>query len=147
MSDTPNPVGRPTLYKPEYCDGIVDHCSNGASLESFAAEIDVCRSTLIVWAKAHPEFLQAATRAKAKSKAWWEITLRNLASTGVGNATAAVFGITNMSRQMDIELPEVDWLAPAQQVQHTGKDGASLADEAANAALRVKDRLSRLAGD
>ena len=31
-------------------------------------------------------------------------------------------------------------------VEHTGKDGASLADEAANAAERIREKMARLAG-
>ena len=120
-------AGAPTKYKPEYCEAIIEHCKDGASLESFAAEVGVVRKTITNWCLEHPEFLLSALEAKAKSKAWWEKTLRNLASTGVGNATACVFGITNMSRQMDIELPDPEWLTPQQRQELTGKDGAAIA--------------------
>ena len=30
-----NPVGRPTKYKPEYCEMLIEHMSEGLSFESF----------------------------------------------------------------------------------------------------------------
>lgn len=121
-----NPVGAPSKYREAYCNEIITHCESGKSLESFAAEIGVTRITLSNWAKAHPEFLIAAMKAKAKAKAKWENILLTLAETGTGNATAAIFGITNMSRQMDIELPDPDWVSPNQKIEHTGKDGGPI---------------------
>jgi prophage DNA circulation protein len=73
--------------------------SEGASLTSFAAEIDVCRDTISEWTKVHEEFSAAVKRAKAKCAAWWEKTNRTLATTGTGNATACVFGLKNMAAE------------------------------------------------
>lgn len=109
--------GRPSKYDPSYCEAIVAHMADGASMTSFAAEIDVCRATLNVWTAEYPEFLDAVSRAKAKCAAWWEKTNRILASTGTGNATACVFGLKNMSAD--------DW-RDKQEYEHSGKDGAPL---------------------
>jgi hypothetical protein len=111
-----NPVGRPTKYKPEYCQAVVEHMSEGASLTSFAASIDVSRSTITEWAENHPEFSAAATRGKAKCAAWWERVARNNAMTGEGNATLTVFGLSNMAAD--------DW-KQKQEIDHTTK-GESL---------------------
>lgn len=70
--------------------------ADGASITSFAAEIGVSRATINVWMEAHPEFLEAVTRAKAKAQAWWEKAARNLAVTGQGNATICVFSLKNL---------------------------------------------------
>lgn len=107
------PGGRPTKYRPEYCQMVIDHMEEGASLTSFAAEIDVGRSTITLWADEHPEFMAAVTRAKAKCAAWWEKVGRNLALTGEGNATMVVFGLKNMSAD--------DW-REKQALELTGKD-------------------------
>lgn len=115
------PGGRPTKYRPEYCEQLVAHMSEGASLLSFAAEIDVDRSTLTEWAKVHPEFSAAVTRGKAKCAAWWERIGRNLAMTGEGNATLVVFGLKNMGAE--------EW-ADRQSLEHTGKDGGPIQTEA-----------------
>lgn len=105
------PGGRPTKYEPAYCDAVVAHMSEGASLLSFAAEIDVARSTLTEWADTHPEFSAAVARGKAKCAAWWEAAGRNLALTGEGNATMCVFGLKNMGAG--------EW-RDKQEVEHSG---------------------------
>ena len=105
------PGGRPTKYDPAYCDAVVAHMSEGASLLSFAAEINVARSTINEWAEVHPEFSEAVSRGKAKCAAWWEAAARNLALTGAGNATMCVFGLKNMGSD--------EW-RDKQEVEHSG---------------------------
>ena len=105
------PAGRPSKYDPAYCQMIIDHMADGASVTSFAAEIDVDRSTIAEWVRVHPEFSLAFTRAKAKCLAWWEKQARNLASTGTGNATMCVFGLKNMGQD--------EW-RDKQEVEHSG---------------------------
>lgn len=90
-------MGRPSKYEPRFCDEVVQHMADGASLTSFAAEINVARSTINEWMDAHPEFSEACARAKAKSAAWWERTNRVLAATGEGNAGACRLGLLNMA--------------------------------------------------
>lgn len=68
----PQPVGRPSKYKPEYCDQLIQHMSEGLSFESFAAVIDVNRDTLYQWDKDYEEFSDAIKRAKDKSQLFWE---------------------------------------------------------------------------
>lgn len=59
-------------YKPEYCQMLVDHMSEGFSFETFAAKINVCRDTLYEWVKQHPEFAKAKKIAFDKCQMWWE---------------------------------------------------------------------------
>lgn len=66
------PAGRPSTYKPEYCDTVIEVGSTGGWLSEMAEACDVHRNTMDVWAKAHPEFLEALTRAKQKAQAWFE---------------------------------------------------------------------------
>lgn len=101
-------AGRPTKYLPEYCDQVNAHMADGASLTSFAAEIDVARATINLWMAAQPEFMEACARAKAKSAAWWEKTNRHLAATGEGNQGACKLGLTNMGADDWREKSEVD---------------------------------------
>jgi hypothetical protein len=105
------PAGRPSLYRPEYCDAVVAHMAEGASLTSFAASVGVCRDTVTNWMADHPEFLVAAKRGKAACADWWERVNRNLALTGQGNATACVFGLKNMAA--------ADW-RDKHEVEHSG---------------------------
>ena len=93
-----HPGGRPTKYDPAYCDQIIAHMQDGASMLSFAAEIGVSRATLNVWKDEHPEFLEAVEVGKAKCAAWWEKQARASATTGTGNGTLVIFGLKNMGR-------------------------------------------------
>lgn len=109
------PVGRPSKYRPEYCAMVVEHMSEGASLTSFAAEIDVSRETISEWSRVHPEFSVAVKKGKAKCAAWWERLGRTGAMGGDVNPTLVIFGLKNMS-------PE-DW-RDKQELAHTSPDGS-----------------------
>ena len=67
-----HPGGRPTAYKPEFCTLVVELGKEGAGKAEMASACGVVRQTLDNWIKAHPEFLDAITRARAESLAWWE---------------------------------------------------------------------------
>ena len=113
-------VGRPSKYKPTYCNEVITHCSEGASLTSFAAEIGVARSTINEWIEHYPEFSEAVKKAKAKCAAWWEKVNRANALEGKGNATSCIFGLKNMA-------PD-DW-ADKQQFEHSGPNGGPIQHE------------------
>lgn len=66
------PMGRPTKYKPEYCDALIEHMANGYSFESFGATIGVARDAVFEWAKVHEEFSDAKSRALDKNLLWFE---------------------------------------------------------------------------
>lgn len=70
--DSPAPVGRPTLYLPEYCQLLIDHMSVGHSFASFAAIVDASTQTIYDWCKQHTEFLEAKKKATAKCRLYWE---------------------------------------------------------------------------
>lgn len=115
-------MARPTKYEQRFCDMVIEHMSEGASLTSFAAEIGVCRATITVWMDEHPEFLAAVKSAKAKCAAWWERLGRLGAAGGAPvNPTLVIFGLKNMS-------PD-DW-RDKQEIDHTtnGKDIAAIPD-------------------
>jgi len=63
--------GRPTKYKPEYCDTIVDFMRDGASIVEFAASIGVSRDSVYEWAKNNPAFSDALKTAMELCEAWW----------------------------------------------------------------------------
>lgn len=107
--------GRPSKYDPVYCQQLVDHMSEGASVGSFAAEIDVARSTINQWAEQHEDFSEALSRGKAKAQAWWEKIGRRIAMGEDGNATMCIFGMKNMGGD--------DWQDVTKR-ELTGKDGA-----------------------
>lgn len=66
------PRGRPSKYKPEYCDLIVELAKTGAGWAEWAVACDVDRTTLFKWGDEHPDFFTALTRAKLLEQVWWE---------------------------------------------------------------------------
>lgn len=66
------PVGRPSKYKPEFCERVIELAKEGAGWAEYAAEFGVDRPTLYDWAAAHEEFSTALTRAKVLEQAWFE---------------------------------------------------------------------------
>lgn len=64
--------GRPTKYRPEYCQMLIDHMSQGLSYESFAATIDTHRATLYRWEEEYPDFCDSKKIGLEKSLIWWE---------------------------------------------------------------------------
>ena len=70
-------AGRPTIYKPEYCDLMIQMLSEGASFTEFRAAVGgVSRQTLSNWRNQNPEFLDAYSQAEAIGQAYWEKRLR-----------------------------------------------------------------------
>ena len=65
-------AGRPTKYKKEYCDKLIEHIGGGLSFESFAGLIGVSRDSIYAWAEKNPEFSDAKKVAEAKGRIFWE---------------------------------------------------------------------------
>lgn len=64
--------GRPTDYKPEYCELVQELGMKGWSLAQIAAYLGHGRKTLYNWMDEHEEFLHAITQAHDLALAWWE---------------------------------------------------------------------------
>ncbi len=90
------PGGRPTDYRPEYCTKIIDVCGGGASVTEFAHEINTTPQTIYNWSKAHPEFFDAFTRARAACQTWWERKVRENLQNREYNSRLVEFMMSNM---------------------------------------------------
>lgn len=90
--------GRPTKYKPEYCDLVEKHMGQGLSLMAFAGILGVARSTIQEWCADQPEFAEAVDCAKAQRLLHWERAALKVATHGGGPGTAQIiaFGLKNM---------------------------------------------------
>lgn len=64
--------GAPSKYKPEYCQMLIDHVTQGMSFETFGVDLKVNRDTLQEWAKVHPDFSEAKKNAYDASFKFWE---------------------------------------------------------------------------
>ena len=93
------PGGRPTKYKPEYCQQLINHMKMGRSYESFAAEVHVCDDTLREWESKHPAFSAAKREGRVKSLRFWEDLLIENARGLPSNATSIIFVLKCRFRQ------------------------------------------------
>jgi len=95
-------MGRPTDYRPEYCQTVIEMGDEGCSVVEMAARIGVARSTLeYEWPRKHNDFSAALTRARELSQAWWE-------RTGRENMLTQGFNGSVWSRSMAARFPK-DW--------------------------------------
>jgi hypothetical protein len=116
-------AGRPTLYDQAHCAKVIELGKNGASIVEMAHEIGVVKQTLYDWERAHPEFMDALTRARDASQVWWERKGReNLNSSGFAQAM--------WSRSMAARFPE-DWREVSRK-ELTGKDGEPIKTQELN---------------
>ena len=112
----PKVVGRPTLYKEEYCQQMIDYfkeakltetrkeivasggkaveiektgCATIPSFAGFAMKMDICRDTLRDWCSRSNKFLLAYKRCKEIQEAWlMDNGLRGNVNTAFGIFTA-----------------------------------------------------------
>lgn len=119
-----NPIGRPSKYKPEYCQMLIDHMSQGLSFESFAAVINISRDTLFEWSKEHDDFSYSKKIAFDNCQLFWEklgidniLNVSESESFGEGqskssskslNASAWIFNMKNRFKWKDKQPDEVD---------------------------------------
>lgn len=68
-----NIQGRPTDYKEEYCQMIIDHMEQGLSFKSFGAIVSVCEDTLFEWVKVHKKFSESKDIGHLKSMLFYEL--------------------------------------------------------------------------
>lgn len=63
-------TGRPTLYKPQFCDEVILLGQKGYCCYRMAEALGVSRHTLFDWKKQHPEWKIAFQLAGDYTKAW-----------------------------------------------------------------------------
>lgn len=64
--------GRPTEYRPEFCDLVLGLGKEGKSFTQMAVATGHDKASLIRWKEEYPEFRIALTRALERSQCWWE---------------------------------------------------------------------------
>lgn len=64
--------GRPTEYKPEYCEVAIEALKKGFSKEAVAGHIGICKDTLYKWIKRHKDFADAIAQGVELSRIHWE---------------------------------------------------------------------------
>ena len=92
-------IGRPTDYKPEFCEAVLKLGAEGYSNAEMAAHFGVAKQTFSQWKGVHPAFADAVTRADALAQAWWEARAREGVTDGKFNAN--LFKIISHNRWRD----------------------------------------------
>jgi len=113
------PVGRPSLYKPEFCEEVIALGKIGKSVEAIGAILGVGTKTLYNWRDEHSEFLHALDMAKEFEMQWWE----DIAQTHmIENKESDRINATIWSRSMAARFPKKYREQVKQEI--TGADGA-----------------------
>lgn len=110
--------GRPTDYKPEYCQLIKKEMGeNGLSLTRFASKIKVHKDTVYEWAKKHEQFSVALREAQQDCESYWEAWLTNNLENKNINPGLAKLYMTNrfgwsdrVEQNTHITFTQEEWL-------------------------------------
>jgi hypothetical protein len=120
------PAGQPTLYRPEYCQQLIDTMSQGDTLACFCADIGIHRESAYEWMKKHPEFSNAYKKAQENALKFWEKMLARC-SLGIPvkiggkeyknyNVVAMIFlmkaRFKDYQQQLVIQQKEIDYAEP-----------------------------------
>lgn len=117
------PAGRPSDYRPEYCDLVISLGNDGKSFAQMAAACGVSKQTMTAWINAHEEFLTAMELARTLSQCWWEnIGQENIVSMPGSTLNSGVY-----SRSMAARFPD-DW-RENKGVEVTGAGGGPIKSE------------------
>ena len=136
---TKHPGGRPTKYKPEYCEQVYKLCLLGATDSEIADFFEVDERTINNWKISYPEFFQSIKNGKEKADADVANSLYNRAK-GYEQEVVKVFQFQGQP----IVVPVTEKVAPdtgaaifwlknrhpkrwRDRVEHTGADGGPIA--------------------
>jgi len=149
---TKHPGGRPSIYKPELGQMLIEAMATGLSAEAAAAKIGIGARTVFTWQQQHPEFMQAIQEGRHQALLFWEQRAIAVAHGKPGNAQLITLALKNRSRAAS------GWHHDVLKTELTGADGgaiqtevkatidASVLDPAARAALRAAILAARGAG-
>lgn len=72
-NDLKRPEGRPTKYRPEFCELVVKKMKQGAAIKELPYYLDCCLDTINEWRRVHPEFSLAIKKGEELSEAVWMV--------------------------------------------------------------------------
>lgn len=135
-------MGRPTSYKPEYCEQAEKLCKLGATDKELADFFEVCEDTIHEWKKVHSEFSESLKKGKTLADA---NVADRLYQRAMGYQHDAVKIVANATTGQQHIVPYVEnyppdtvacifWLKnrqrdkwrDKQEIEGYGKDGAPL---------------------
>lgn len=119
------PAGRPTKYRPEMCETVIECGKQGMGKLETCLELDIDYTTFEAWQDKHPEFSKAVKAAQRHSQGWWERKGREATFGGVDgfNATSYIFNMKNRFKE--------DW-RDKHELEHSGGLTVTLESDAEN---------------
>lgn len=113
------PGGRPSNFREEYCDKVIEYGKLGMSRVEMAANLKCGYDTFLLWQEKNPKFLASVNEAVRLSQAWWESKGRDATFGGVQgfNATSFIFNMKNRFKD--------DW-KDKQEVEQSGPGGGAI---------------------
>ncbi len=118
--------GRPSVFKPEYCQSVISDMTKGFTLTAWAGSIGISRETAYAWARTHPEFSDAVATGRAARQRYWEQRLMGV-EAGAANS-GIIFALRNCCQE--------DW-ADKHEVQHSGAGGGAIPVEIVERAREI----------
>lgn len=111
--------GRPTDYNPEWVEKLPDMFSEGQSVLEVAVNLGISRSAYYKYEQEHPEFMDASTRGKEISQAWWEEVGRtNLTDISEYQGTSYKFNDRLWNKNVSCRFRN-DWTDKSE-IEHSG---------------------------
>lgn len=129
------PGGRPTKYKSEYCDMVVEWLAEGKLLYNFAKHINVGVVTLHDWRNAHEEFSKAIKKGEVLKQYIAEKYVENMVENNHINNVAFVMYCRNFLK-LRTKDPEVE--PPREKLELADKD-RDILNRFLNASKQKKD--------
>jgi hypothetical protein len=136
------PVGRPSEYRPDFCEIVTAMGAAGFSKAQIAYELNVVKNTLNSWSEAHPEFLTAMEHAREMSQGWWE----NQGQAGIWGGKQ--FSAQAYNLQVRNRFPD-DWKERSA-LAITGADGGAIKTDSLTKVIAANedfDEFRRLAAE
>ena len=121
MTETKRPVGRPSLYTPDFCERVIELGKLGKSIEQIASNLGIGTRTLFTWRDEHEEFRHALEVAKEYELDWWETVAQNMM---IENKEGDKLNASIWSRSMAARFPKK--YRESTKTEITGADGAPL---------------------
>lgn len=122
-------AGRPTDFKPQYGEEILQLMATGLSLAAAAAELGIHRQRVYEWEESHAEFADTIKLARSKRQLFLERRL--LGATEGPVVTSSIFALKNAAGEDWRDKHEHDVKA---QVEYTTKEQRDAAVAAATRA-------------
>lgn len=118
-------AGRPSLYKPAYCDEVINMMATGYSLTAAMASLGFVRQTAHDWAALHPEFAYAIALGHAKRS--MKLEELGLAAASGPQVTFVMKALANCNVEDFRERKEVEHTHNVKPAELSDDDLASIA--------------------